>query len=270
MMLAAVLAFVGVASTGAGCLHADGESEEQRARRRAAVQVVRHVNTMEHMGLEKARRFVPLGQVPGVKAPDGFQLSLVTDGKDYTVTVKDTRDPCGFAFVSDSSGLIYEAQPIKPAGSGSTAYAQVADVSKDTPTGLNEALVRRWIDEGFNKHHLDVVDELFAESFAVNGNRIGREGLKQSMTRHLAAFPDLHVTIDDMIAEGGKVGIWYTVEGTHEGEFEAVPASGKRVKWSGFDLLTIERGRINDGRFISDTLGLLRQLGATVSPSRNP
>jgi steroid delta-isomerase-like uncharacterized protein len=247
MMLTAALAFVGAAVAGAGCLHADGESEEQRARRRAAVQVVRHVNTMEHMGLEKARRFVPLGQVPGVKAPDGFQISLVTDGKEYILTAKDTRDPCDFAFVSDSSGLIYEAQPIEPAASGSTR---------------NEALVRRWIDEGFNKHHLAVVDELFAEGFAVNGHRIGREGLKQSMTRHLAAFPDLHVTIDDMIAEGGKVGIWYTVEGTHEGEFEAVAATGKRVKWSGFDLLTIEREQISEGRFISDTLGLLRQLGA--------
>jgi hypothetical protein len=110
MMLTAVLAFVGATGAGAACLHGDGETAEQQARRREAVQVVRHVNTMEHMGLEKARRFVPLGQVPGVKAPDGFHVSLVSDGKDYIVTVKDTRDPCGFAFVSDSSGLIYEAQ----------------------------------------------------------------------------------------------------------------------------------------------------------------
>jgi hypothetical protein len=51
----------------------------------------------------------------------------------------------------------------------------------------NKALVRRWIEEGFNKRNLKVVDELFVEDFTVNERKIGRAGLKQSMSRHITA-----------------------------------------------------------------------------------
>jgi steroid delta-isomerase-like uncharacterized protein len=167
------------------------------------------------------------------------------------------------ASVTDEQGTTNV--PIQPLLS-----AQAVLVAKDATTERNKALVRRWIEEGFNKQNLTVVDELFAERFAVNGQVIGREGLKKSMARHLGAFPDLHVTIDDIVAEGSKVGIWYTVEGTHRGDFEAIPPTGKQVKWFGFDLLTIEGGKIAEGRFVSDLLGLLRQLGAIVSPPQTP
>jgi steroid delta-isomerase-like uncharacterized protein len=130
----------------------------------------------------------------------------------------------------------------------------------------NKALVRRWIEEGFNKKGVKVVDELFSEDFVVNGRKIGREGLKQSMNRHLTAFPDLHVVIAEIIAEGDKVVIWYTVQGTQKGEFDGVPPTGKQVNWFGADLLRIAGGRIVEGRFVDDSLGRLRQLGATVSP----
>ena len=126
----------------------------------------------------------------------------------------------------------------------------------------NKALVRRWIEEGFNRQNLAVVDELIAEQFSVNGQTIGRDGLRMSMSRHLMGFPDLRVTIDDILAEGSKVGVWYTAEGTHRGEFEGISATGKRVKWSGFDLLTVEHGKITQARFISDFFGLMTQLGA--------
>ena len=126
----------------------------------------------------------------------------------------------------------------------------------------NKALVRRWIEEGFNRQNLAVVDELIAEQFSVNGQTIGRDGLRMSMSRYLMGFPDLRVTIDDILAEGSKVGVWYTAEGTHRGEFEGIPATGKRVKWSGFDLLTVEHGKITQARFISDLFGLMTQLGA--------
>ena len=63
----------------------------------------------------------------------------------------------------------------------------------------NKALVRRWIEEGFNRQNLAVVDELIAEQFSVNGQTIGRDGLRMSMSRHLMGFPDLRVTIDDIL-----------------------------------------------------------------------
>jgi steroid delta-isomerase-like uncharacterized protein len=136
---------------------------------------------------------------------------------------------------------------------------------RDAPTEHNKDLVRRWIEEGFNQRRLTVVDELFAEHPAINGQVIERNGVKQSMSRHLAGFPDLHVTIDHIVAEGSQVDIWYTVEGTHQGEFEGIPPTGNHVTWVGVDLFTIEGGKISEARFLSDFLGLLTQLGATVS-----
>lgn len=150
----------------------------------------------------------------------------------------------------------------------SLAYAQSGRGAMDSGTERNKLLVRRWIEEGFNKRSLIVVDELFVERFAVNGHVVGRDGLKQSMSRHLMGFPDLHVNIDEIVAEENRVGIWYTVEGTHRGEFEGISPTHKQVKWSGFDLMTLEGGRITEGRFLSDLLGLLRQLGATIAVPR--
>jgi steroid delta-isomerase-like uncharacterized protein len=142
--------------------------------------------------------------------------------------------------------------------------------TREASADPNKALVRRWIDEGFNRHNLAVVDELFAERVAINGQIVGREALKQGMNRHLDGFPDLHVTIDDIVAEGRNVGVWYTVEGTHRGEFEAVPPTGNRVKWVGVDLFGLDGGRIVEARFLSDVHGLLAQLGATVPAPQAP
>ena len=111
MLIVTMLAF-GVAAGGA-CLHGHDETAEQAQRRQKALQAVHHVNTVEHMGIEKAKRFVPLGHVPGVPAAEGFTLSLVTDSRTYMLSAKDTRDACGFAYFSDETGLIYEAQPIR-------------------------------------------------------------------------------------------------------------------------------------------------------------
>ena len=149
------------------------------------------------------------------------------------------------------------------AATGCQASSDVSDSREP-----NKALVRRWIEDGFNTHSSAVADTLFAEQVAVNGNAVGREGIKASMGRFLSAFPDLRVTIDEIIAEENEVGMWYTAEGTHQGEYEGIPATGRHVKWSGVDLFSIADGKIAQARFMSDYYGLLTQLGASVSPPR--
>jgi|SRR5215510_7500340 len=129
-----------------------------------------------------------------------------------------------------------------------------------------KTLVRRWIERGFNRGDLNVVDELFASEVIVNGQRVSRTAVKQSMSRFTTAFPDLHVTITDIVAEGDKVAIWYSAQGTQTAEFEGIRANSKQVRWYGADLFRIEKGRIAECRFVDDSLGLLRQLGATLSP----
>ena len=134
----------------------------------------------------------------------------------------------------------------------------------------NKAVVRRWIDVGFNEHDPRIVDELFGRSFAINGHVMTPEDLKQSMRGRLTAFPDLHVTIDELVADGDNVAIWYTAEGTHSAEFEGIAATGRHVRWSGADVFRVEGGRIVQGRFVDDSLGLMRQLGATLVGPATP
>jgi steroid delta-isomerase-like uncharacterized protein len=136
---------------------------------------------------------------------------------------------------------------------------RVGQVSLDA----NKALVRRWIEEGFNKRDLTVIDAVFAESFTVNEKTIGRSGLKQSMAARLAAFPDLRVAIVDIVAERDRVAIWYTARGTQKGVFDGIKPTGRLVSWVGSDFLRIERGQIVEGRFVDDAFGLLQQLRAT-------
>ena len=112
MLLMTILAF-GVAADGAACLHGRDETAEQAKRRQDALHAVHYVNTAENMGLEKAKRYVPLSQVPGVPVPPGFKLFLVADNKTYMLAAKDTQDACGFAYFTDETGLVYEAQPIQ-------------------------------------------------------------------------------------------------------------------------------------------------------------
>jgi steroid delta-isomerase-like uncharacterized protein len=142
-------------------------------------------------------------------------------------------------------------------------------MSAATPLQSNienhKALVRRWIDQGFNKKDLTVVDEIFSSDVTVNGQRVGHDGLKKSMSRFITAFPDLRVTITDVVAEGDNVVLWYSVQGNQRGEFEGMRPTGKQVQWIGADLFRIRNGKVVECRFVDDSLGLLRQLGATVS-----
>ena len=151
-------------------------------------------------------------------------------------------------------------------GFQSMGYAQSQEHTSGASLEANKALVRRWIEKGFNTRDLTVVDQLFVEDFPVNERKIGRAALKQNMSRRFSAFPDLHVTITELLAEGNKVVVWYKAEGTQKGEFEGIRPSGKTASWIGADLLRIENDKIVEARFLDDSLGLMRQLGVTIPP----
>jgi steroid delta-isomerase-like uncharacterized protein len=137
--------------------------------------------------------------------------------------------------------------------------------NRDTATERNKLLVQRWFEEGFNQRRLTVVDELFAEQVSIDGQVIPRDAIKQNMSRHLSGFPDLHIALNDIVAEGIKVDVWYTAEGTHRGTFEGVAPTGQRVTWTGVDSFTIDDERILAARFLYDLHSLLTQLNV-----RNP
>jgi hypothetical protein len=94
------------------CLHdRASETSEQAARRTAAVNYVRQVNTAEARHRQPYAGLASLDAVP--TPPEGFASQLSTDGTTYTFSVKDTTDACRFAYFSDQVGLIYTGAPLQ-------------------------------------------------------------------------------------------------------------------------------------------------------------
>jgi steroid delta-isomerase-like uncharacterized protein len=137
-----------------------------------------------------------------------------------------------------------------------------------------KAIARRYIEEVWNKGNLALIDELFAPDHINHspnaGQMAGPEGLKQLIATFRKASPDLHFTIDDMLAEGDRVVTRWTARGTHQGELMGVPPTGKRIT-----VTAIVIDRIVDGKFVEhwagrDDLGMYQQLGLipTLEPVR--
>jgi steroid delta-isomerase-like uncharacterized protein len=129
----------------------------------------------------------------------------------------------------------------------------------------NKAVVRRFIEEVQNRKDWAAYDELNAPDFvnlsAPPGVPADREGGKMFLAAFADAFPDSHITIDDMIAEGERVVTKKTMTGTHTGEFNGIPPTGNRVEIQYVDILRLRDGRIIEHWLSMDQLSFMQQLG---------
>jgi predicted SnoaL-like aldol condensation-catalyzing enzyme len=130
----------------------------------------------------------------------------------------------------------------------------------------NKAIIRRLVDEAWNQHKLNVLDEICAPNFiiydpSVPGLSRGPEGAKQYIGLFSAAFPDIQITADDIFAEGDKVALRWSARGTHKGELMGVAPTGKQVTVTGQAIYRIANGKIEEDWITGDTLGVLQQLG---------
>jgi len=124
--------------------------------------------------------------------------------------------------------------------------------------GLHRALL--------DSRDVATVDEFFAEDFVSYNQPPGLEpgaaGVKQFFAMFRDAFPDAQVTIDELVAEEDRLAVATTLTGTHEGELLGIAPTGRRVSVTGIDLVRVRDGQIVEHRGLTDTVGLLRQLGA--------
>lgn len=129
-------------------------------------------------------------------------------------------------------------------------------------TEQNQDVLRRVIDEGFNRGNYDALDALFAPDFKEHqfGMKPGLDGLKQDIQFLRAAFPDLHLTIDDMVADEDTVWIRMTSRGTNLGRFMG-PPTGKLVSVTVMDVCRFENGRIVEHWGVPDRFAVMAQLG---------
>ena len=97
------------------------------------------------------------------------------------------------------------------------------------------------------------------------GQAPGLEGMQQMMTMFLGAFPDLHSTIDVLMAEGDLVAGRMTTTGTHKGDFMGIPATGKQVKFTEVHIVRIANGKAVEHWGNSDDMAMMQQLGVVPS-----
>lgn len=136
--------------------------------------------------------------------------------------------------------------------------------------GQNKIIVRRFFDEVVNGRKLEVVDELIASDFTDHnvppGTPKGPEGMKQFLKMVGTAFPDLHITIEDMLEDGEKVIVRLSVRGTHKGDLMSIPPTGKQATWAGIDIIRIANGMMVERWGLRDFMSLMQQLGIVQPP----
>lgn len=131
----------------------------------------------------------------------------------------------------------------------------------------NKAILRHALDEIWNKGNLTVADELAHPDLVARSNTLGMAGsntlaqMKGLVAMYRAAFPDLSIAFDEMVAEGEQVAVRFTATGTHLGPLLGIPPTGKRATVANITIYHMRDGRIMDQQGLTDTLGLLQQLG---------
>ncbi len=116
----------------------------------------------------------------------------------------------------------------------------------------NKKIARGMTEEPWNEGKLETLDEVCAPTYRLQGQ--GRvEVLKQEIAAHRRAFPDLHMTIEEMVAEGDTVVSRWSMRGTHQGPFEDIAPTGKPVTASGLSIFHFAGGKIVDDFFESST-----------------
>ncbi|HEX5368983.1 MAG TPA: ester cyclase [Dehalococcoidia bacterium] len=133
-------------------------------------------------------------------------------------------------------------------------------------TERNKAVYSRFIQEVFNEGHFDAFSELLAPDYTIEdappGAAPGAEGVKQVVKMFRGAFPDLQITLDELVAESDSVAARSTLRGTHRGAFMGIEPTGRSVAITTLTLVHLKDGRLVASWVKNDIAALMRQLGA--------
>ena len=131
-------------------------------------------------------------------------------------------------------------------------------------TQENKTNIRRLL-EGLNTGNFTGINELVSPNYVDHslppGTPTGRDGFKAFVTGMRAAFPDLHYEINDEIVEGDKLVHRVTANGTMQGAFQGMPATGKHGTWTEMHIARFEGGKMVEHWANVDQMGMLVSLG---------
>ena len=153
---------------------------------------------------------------------------------------------------------------------------QEATPCPSTSPEENVALVSRFYEEGWGRGDTDILDDILADDYVLHISGLSRvtepgadaanrgpEAMSQTIERFRTGFPDLQVTVDDVVAEGDTVALRMTWTGTQDGTFPAFgsPETGRRMDQETWGFARVECGEIAEVWALPDNLTMLRQLG---------
>ena len=119
--------------------------------------------------------------------------------------------------------------------------------------------------------NLEILDEVYAANLVWHEPDQDIRGLKEArqfVDTYLAAFPDLHATVEDVFAEGDKVVTRWTMRGTHRGDLMGIHPTGKQIEFKGITIHRIEGNKIVEEWEGYDNLGVMQQIGALPDRER--
>lgn len=133
----------------------------------------------------------------------------------------------------------------------------------------NKALVSRAIEEGFNGGNLGVAEELFTPDYEVHAPGLdnlprGPQAFQAAIGLWRTAFPDIHMSVQEMVGEGDRVVNRFITKGTHDGPLMGVPPTGRPITVYGMEMHRIENGRVAESWIGDDVPTILMQLGAAA------
>ncbi len=128
-----------------------------------------------------------------------------------------------------------------------------------------KAIIKRWVEGGWNNGNLNLVDDLYSPDFEIHDSTSpvpvkGYAAFKSYVQMFRTALLDIHFTIDDMVEDGDKVAWRWTATGTHLGELMGAAPSGKTASVTGIVISRFENGKWREDEINWDTLGMLQQL----------
>ena len=129
----------------------------------------------------------------------------------------------------------------------------------------NKAYIREFIDRVLTAGEIDATGDYFyddmVEEVPLPGQGPGLQGLKETLTRIRQAFPDMHWSIEEQMAEDNRVLTRFLWSGTHQGEFLGIPATNRAVQVWGMVIDRFEGRKVKSTRILMDTVSMMQQLG---------
>ncbi len=160
-------------------------------------------------------------------------------------------------------------KPVKPARRPrpSTPAGRQSFPTKTERMARNERMFRQWMDELWNRRNVEAArhmahsDGTVRSVATLSDDAKGFEEFLGIYRLFTAAFPDLRVTVDEVICVNSKLASRFTFRGTHLGDFQGIPPTGNKIEFEIFGWSYMTRGKARESYNLPDQFTLLRQIG---------